>query len=174
MTRSQQLILGVLLFNTLLQSRVTIGSDPLKRKPVESFGSDVVLKDSVLAGHYVNLNGIGIQNVRATVRKAGQDVATAVTDSQGKFHFTGLHTGVYEVVIGSRSEFIRVWDADVAPPKAKTGAQFVKDGKLQGNGGTGAALNLMGAAGSPNGVLESLFGKGTSIKEPTIFRPNRP
>ena len=146
----------------------------IKKMSGDAFGRDVMLKDTTLFGKYVNSAGAGIKGMRASIRQAGKEVASGITDAQGNFRVTGLQTGVYEVIIGCKSEFIRVWDADSAPPMAKPSAQIVRDGHLQGNGGTTGALKLIGAGGNAMDLLGSLFGNATVIKDPPVSVPKVP
>jgi len=147
---------------------------PASTSKDESFGRDVILSESTLFGKYVNASGAGIKDMRASIRQAGKEVAAGFTDVHGNFRISGLQTGVYEVIIGCRSEFIRVWDTDSAPPKAHPWAQIVRDGHLRGNGGTGGALRLMGAGGNAMDLLESLLGRSTAIKESPVTVPKVP
>jgi len=173
MARSR-LIFSVMLISSLITPLRARAGGPPKDPADNSFGRDVMLFESTLVGKYVNASGAGIKDMRASIRQAGKEVASAITDAQGNFHISGLQTGVYEVIIGCRSEFIRVWDADAAPPKANRWAQIVRDGHLRGNGGTGGALRLMGAGGNALDLLESLLGKSTAIKEPPVSVPKTP
>lgn len=163
-------LLGVLCLQVSLQA-----DEPVRKKAnVDAFGRDIMLRDSTLMGRYVNNAGAGIKDMRASIRQAGKEVASGITDAQGNFRVTGLQTGVYEVIIGCKSEFIRVWDADSAPPMANPFARIVRDGHIQGNGGTGGALKLIGAGGNAMDLLGSLFGNTTVIKEPPVSVPNVP
>lgn len=175
MTRTRQWTLRVALISALLPPATGDASDLFKKKPKdESFGRDVILSESTLFGKYVSATGSGIKDVRASIRQAGKEVASGITDAQGNFRISGLQTGVYEVIIGCRSEFIRVWDSESAPPMAHPSAKIVRDGHLQGNGGTGGALKLMGAGGNALDLLGSLFGNSTAIKDPPVTVPNVP
>jgi len=174
MTRSRQFRFSVVLISSLLSQAAVRADERYPHQKDDSFGRDVMLSESTLFGKYVNDAGAGIQDMRASIRQAGKEVASGVTDAQGNFRISGLQTGVYEIIIGCRSEFIRVWDKDAAPPKAHPSARIVRDGHLRGNGGTGGALRLMGAGGSALDLLESLLGKPATIKLPPLPKPNVP
>lgn len=166
---------GLTLLGALCLQVSLHADEPVRKKAnVDAFGRDVMLRDSTLMGRYVNNAGAGIKDMRASIRQAGKEVASGITDAQGNFRVTGLQTGVYEVIIGYKSEFIRVWDADSAPPMANPSARIVRDGHIQGNGGTGGALKLIGAGGNAMDLLGSLFGNTTVIKDPPVSVPNVP
>lgn len=174
MVRTRQLAWGVVLLSSMFPSVSVHADGPAPKSNDEAFGRDVILSESTLLGRYVSASGAGIKDMRASIRQAGKEVASGFTDAQGNFRVSGLQTGVYEVIIGCRSEFIRVWDHDLAPPKAHPRAQIVRDGHLQGNGGTGGALRLMGAGGNAMGLLESLMGNSPAIKESPVAVPKVP
>ncbi|WP_437224850.1 carboxypeptidase-like regulatory domain-containing protein [Planctomicrobium sp. SH661] len=174
MTRSRQLTVSVVLISALLPQLTGRANDRVKKQSDEAFGRDVMLSESTLFGKYVNASGAGIKDVRASIRQAGKEVASGITDAQGNFRVSGLQTGVYEVIIGCRSEFIRVWDSETAPPMANPSARIVRDGHLQGNGGTGGMLKIMGPGGNALDLFGSLFGNSTSMKDPAVTIPNTP
>lgn len=168
--------LSTILIGALLSPTAARAGELAKKPGNEVFGRDIILSDSTLLGRYVNDAGAGINDVRASIRQAGKEVASGVTDAQGNFRISGLQTGVYEVIVGCRSEFIRVWETDAAPPKAHPTARIVRDDHTAAHSGTGTggALRLMGAGGNVLDLFGSLFGTSAAPKDSPTFVPSVP
>lgn len=88
--------------------------------------ADVALADGgVFVGKVVNAQGAPIAATTVSIRQAGQEVASAVTDETGSFAAAGLRGGQYEVVAADGSVVYRLWAPGTAPPAANTAALVV-------------------------------------------------
>lgn len=144
------------------------GTLPAGEAPVASsvrqVASDVVLTNGTLSGQYVTSSGAAVEGAKVSVRQAGHEVATTTTDAKGVFSVGGMNSGVYEVTAGKNTEVVRAWDANAAPPSAKSYATIVSGGTVRGQDCTScnpccpntglmyAALGL-GAAGLATGIV---------------------
>jgi len=92
--------------------------------------SDVRLGEGgTLFGQVLDVQGAPLAQATVTVRCAGSDVASTVTDTQGSFSVGGLQGGVYEVTTDGGSGTFRLWTADASPPSANKGALIVSGGE---------------------------------------------
>ncbi len=95
--------------------------------------ADVVLTNGALTGQFVTSTGAAVEGAKVSVRQAGREVAATSTDAKGVFQVPGMQSGVYEVVAGNRTEIVRTWNAESAPPSAKPYATIVSDNAIRGN-----------------------------------------
>jgi hypothetical protein len=90
---------------------------------------DVALHDGgTLVGQVVDAQGIPQANSPVSLRSATHELAAGQTNAQGYFAFSGLNSGVYQVVTSSGAGVYRVWSQSTAPPAAQPGALIVADG----------------------------------------------
>jgi hypothetical protein len=97
----------------------------------------------VFQGQILNAQGAPMSGVNVAVRNAQADVATTVTDRDGKFILRDVSAGVHHVMIGPSVQVVRFWAPEAAPPSAKPGLLVVADeqtvrGKDGKDGGKGA------------------------------------
>ncbi len=98
-----------------------------------------------LTGHVVNAEGVGTEGAAVSIRVADAELASTVTDASGRYVVTGLQGGVYQIVTGQSSQFVRVWAPNTAPPAARdaavlvSGATAVRGQGTYGVDGVGAA-----------------------------------
>jgi hypothetical protein len=90
----------------------------------------------------------------------GEVVASIVTDSEGRFGFRGLATGVYALHTDGVAVGYRLWAEGTAPPSAVSevmvvsGPEMVVRNQLGGSVGKPLLLlGLLGAAGVIGGVI---------------------
>ena len=92
-----------------------IAAHPAAAPPI----ADVTLgKGGSLSGQVVDAQGAPLAQTTVTVRSAGTDVATTVTDAQGNFSVAGLKGGVVETNAAGSSSVLRAWTADASPPSS--------------------------------------------------------
>ncbi len=81
--------------------------------------TDVALsKDSTIVGQVTDEQSRPRAGVEVTVRQTKGVLATAVTDSQGRYAFRGLQQGVYCLSSDKSVVICRVWNEKAAPPVA--------------------------------------------------------
>ena len=76
-------------------------------------------------GKVVNAQGAPVVATTVSLRQAGQEVANATTDTQGRFDVQGLQGGQYQAVAENGSVVYRLWAPQTAPPAANTSALIV-------------------------------------------------
>ncbi|SFJ16503.1 hypothetical protein SAMN05421753_11637 [Planctomicrobium piriforme] len=133
----------VLAFSRLLQA------ESYSRRGLPPRACDLLLQNGTLTGRYVTEKGNGVSHAMATLRSGGQRLSTQATDNEGGFAFTGVESGLYEVAVGNRSEFVRAWNPAAAPAGVWPTLILVQDGRTIGASGPYAAVGLMGPGGSP-------------------------
>jgi hypothetical protein len=101
---------------------------------VRQVGTDVTLQNGHFHGQFVNAQGGAVAGATVVVRQRGVEVARTVTNEQGQFA-AALQPGLYEVTVGSQTDTVRVWDAQVAPPAARGSALFVAGDQSRGQCG---------------------------------------
>ncbi|MDA1013579.1 MAG: carboxypeptidase-like regulatory domain-containing protein [Planctomycetota bacterium] len=121
--------------------------------------SDVALaQNGILVGQLVDKQGRGVEGAVVSVQFGKREIARTVTNEKGLYRVQGLRGGVHQVVAGRQSQVFRFWNADTAPPAAKTSALTVlgSNGVVRGQLGTGGTTNLLslgaGAAGLGVGI----------------------
>lgn len=88
-----------------------------------------------LTGHVVDAQGVGTEGAAVSIRAANSEIAGAVTDASGRYVVTGLQGGVYQVVSGQGSQFVRAWAPNTAPPAARDASLLVSaDNAVRGQG----------------------------------------
>jgi hypothetical protein len=86
----------------------------------ESMVSDVALQGAGdLTGHLVGQDGKFVARETVYLMRQGAVVASCQTDASGRFAFTGLAGGVYEVRWSQGMAACRLWAPQTAPPSAK-------------------------------------------------------
>ena len=87
---------------------------------------DVALNhDGVLLGQVVDPQGLAKANSPVSLRFQEKEVARAVTDANGRFAFSKLQGGVYQLVAANGHGAYRLWAPGTAPPKAERGAMVI-------------------------------------------------
>ncbi len=87
---------------------------------------DVALqKGGTLLGQFVDPNGTPISGAAVSLLQNNRQLANTITDKQGKFTFTGIRGGIYQVVTADSNRLYRLWAAGTAPKSAGQVAQVV-------------------------------------------------
>ena len=87
--------------------------------------------DGVIRGKVVNRQGKSLTNARVNVvSKDGR--AVALTDANGMFAVQGVSVGEYMIGIGKRTQKVRVWNAQTAPPNTAQLALLVVGDTVRG------------------------------------------
>jgi len=129
-------------------------SDPLMPVRMPEI-SDVSLdRHGALHGSFVNSGGLPQAGILIIARQDKLDPRTARTDAKGDFTLSGLKGGNWNITVGSKTSWVRVWTADVAPPAAKS--SLLLTGKVLANP---TATVIRGQ--SPDGGLMAAFDTGT-------------
>jgi hypothetical protein len=107
------------------------GEDPAAdHRPVVT---DVALHEGgVLYGQVVNAEAVAIPNAEVTLFQQGRQVAATRTDAAGRFHFTGIKAGVYQLTTPLGSGQYRLWAPRTAPPVAQAAIVVVEDAVVRG------------------------------------------
>ncbi len=117
--------------------------------------SDVALdRHGIFHGTFVNSGGLPQAGILVVARQDKLDPHTARTDARGDFTISGLKSGNWNITVGSKSSWVRVWTADVAPPAAKS--SLLLTGKVLANP---TATVIRGQ--SPDDGLMAAFDTGT-------------
>jgi len=97
--------------------------------------TDVRLYDgNVLYGQVVTAENIPVVGTEVVLTSNGQKLVGTKTDKTGYFAFSGLHSGMYQLVTANTHRAYRVWSGKVAPPSAQAGALVVVGGTVRGQG----------------------------------------
>jgi hypothetical protein len=87
---------------------------------------DVALaRGGLLQGQVIDTKGAAMKAVPVSIWFENHQVATTVSDDQGRFSVNGLRGGVHQVAAGQGGSTYRLWTAEVAPPTAQTGTVAV-------------------------------------------------
>ena len=81
--------------------------------------TDVALaEDGALHGVVVDGQAVPVPSVPVVLSQADRQVATTLSDAQGRFTLTAVRGGVYQITAGQGVAVYRVWTAASAPPAA--------------------------------------------------------
>ncbi|MCA8982912.1 MAG: carboxypeptidase regulatory-like domain-containing protein [Planctomycetaceae bacterium] len=123
--------------------------------------ADVTLTKGTLSGKVVDAQGQVVGGSVVKVSLGNQEVATTVTNKEGEFAVGNLNTGIYQVAAGDSRASVRLWDAQVAPPSAKSNVLIVTGSTVRAQGplGTNGTLLIVGGgiiiAGTTIAIIES-------------------
>lgn len=84
----------------------------------------------VLLGQVLDQQGVAKAKVPVSLYKGGKKLASATTDQNGRFAFSKLRGGVYQVAAAKGVGAYRVWAPNTAPPSANKGALVVANEDL--------------------------------------------
>ena len=139
-------------------SRSHVGMSHFDRNPLPAPMpeiSDVSLdQHGALHGTFVNSGGLPQAGILVIARQDKLNPLTARTDAKGDFQLAGLKSGNWNITVGSKTSWVRVWTADVAPPAAKS--SLLLTGEVLANP---TAPVMRGQ--SPDGSLLAAFDTGT-------------
>lgn len=157
--RTVVLVLSWMLVMLPLQ-QVLAANPNLAADPQGMAASAVTVRDvalhagGILQGQVVDPQGHPCPALAVAIAKLGTTPATpasARTDAEGKFQFTGLTAGVYRVETAAGGSICRLWAPNTAPPAAAPAALVVQGqglarGNLGGIGWLGWTLIGLGVA----------------------------
>jgi hypothetical protein len=113
----------------LLLPPQTVQADgtPVVSRPAQPSAADVALDPTgVLEGHVYTPQGKPVDGATVTLMQGENVITHTNTDTRGAFAVAQLEPGVYQVIVGAtHGAPIRVWNAETAPPSARTRAIFV-------------------------------------------------
>jgi hypothetical protein len=103
---------------------LTTAPSPTERSAPErtpaAVATDVALQSGgVLVGQILSTEGQPRSATPVTVLYQGREIATTVTDRNGRFLVPGLRGGTYNVVAGDTPFPLRLWAPGTAPPAAR-------------------------------------------------------
>jgi hypothetical protein len=84
-----------------------------------------LMEGGVLVGQAIGGEGQELAGSEIVLMQNGATLATTKADASGRFAFSGLRGGVYELASDQRSSVDRVWTQGTAPPTAQPGAVLV-------------------------------------------------
>lgn len=87
-----------------------------------------------LSGNLVPPEGRPLDGAMVTLRQGKQVIATNVSDRNGTFAFSGVSSGVYEMVVGQQLVPVRVWPSSAAPPASVDQTVIVVGPTARGQG----------------------------------------
>ena len=116
--------LGLLLPQTVMAGQAKKGR-PATRVIDVALGAENTLQGSVN-----DPQGAPISDSPVVLMHGKGIVATAQTDAQGRFAFSGLRGGIYGVGAGGVVTACRVWAPRTAPPAANRGLLIVSKGEV--------------------------------------------
>lgn len=95
---------------------------------------DVALEDGgVLQGLVVSPQGTPKTDTPVALLNGEQELGAAKTDQAGRFAFSGLRGGVYQLATADSNGIVRVWSPRTAPPSAQQGVMLVSgEGVVRG------------------------------------------
>ena len=108
-----------------------------------SIVGDVTLTgDGVLHGQVIDAQGQPMEKTSVTLFDQNQRSWTAETDQFGRFAFTGLRGGVYQLVSAGGRASYRLWAPGTSPPTARQAALVVAgEDAVRGQGGLSFLLS---------------------------------
>ena len=111
-------------------------------------------------GQVVDGQGQSRDGVLVVLRQGHRQVASTLTDSQGRFALANIPAGLYQLEAGTTRAIYRVWTAESAPPQAQQQAVLVAETDLvvRGQGIEAAvdqldAITLLMVASSISGLI---------------------
>ncbi len=118
----------------LLPAAPVVAAEPTPVVAARQIGMDVVLDAGHVKGQYVNTQGAALEGATVIAGQRGIEVARTTTNANGQFRLA-LRPGIYDLTVGAKTETIRVWSADAAPPAARSTATLVEGSTVRGQNG---------------------------------------
>ena len=100
-------------------------------------------RDGSLRGQVLTAEGQAVAGTEVVLTKTGQAPVAVKTAKDGKFEFNGVAPGIYQLASQGRGGTVRVWNSEIAPPKAHDGALIVTGDVARGQffGGEGGIFS---------------------------------
>lgn len=119
---------------------------------------DVALHDGgVLYGQVVNAKAVATANTDVVLFQQDRQIAATRTDRDGRFRFTGLKPGVYQLATPLGTSQYRLWAPHTAPPAAQVAIVVVEDPVVRGQNGNGALRKAAIATGVGIGIAGAII-----------------
>lgn len=131
------------------------GASPISVKTNQSQAPsvfDVQTAQGHLVGQVVKSTGVAEAGVEVTLLSSKNVLGKTKTNEHGQFAIPVSKTGVYQVAVGDRSFFVRAWQPEIAPPKAKTSLLCVTQDVVRGQCGGCGSLGACGC-GAPAPIV---------------------
>ena len=108
------------------QTSVLADASAAVKPAVIQKATDVALTaNGMLVGAAFLPNGKHLDGATVVISQGDQEIVRTNTNTNGTFAVAQMKTGSYQIAIGNKAAPIRVWNAQAAPPKAKTKAILV-------------------------------------------------
>lgn len=125
--------------------------------PKAAAAVDIVLTEKgTLSGILVDAQGKPLPAKKVVLSQGKKELATATTDTKGKFELKTEKSGVYQVSSGNQGALVRAWSAETAPNSAKKQALLVSGGqrvvRAQAGMDPAGALGVVGLAAGGAGL----------------------
>jgi len=92
---------------------------------------DVALQQGgTFQGQVLDSQGLPLANTKVSLVQNEVEVASTVTDADGRFSASGLRGGIFVVIAGQGAGVYRLWAANTAPPTAQASALVVSNGEI--------------------------------------------
>jgi hypothetical protein len=115
---------GLLVPQTSVAAETPVAT-PLAQQTVQKSADVALTSDGLLVGAAYTPDGKHLDGASVVITQNGQEVVRTNTDKNGAFAVAQMKTGTYQIGIGDKVAPIRVWTAEMAPPKAKQKAILV-------------------------------------------------
>ncbi len=89
-------------------------------------------QNGALTGQLVDRQGLPLSDSLVTLWNGGQIVSRCTTTGQGRFQFTGIRGGLYQLAAENTGGVYRVWTNRSAPPASKPEVLLVQGGTVRG------------------------------------------
>ena len=132
-------ILGVL----VPQLAFAADSSVPQARPQEAMVDVALFDGGVLVGQVMDCQGAVLPGCDIALAQNGQVLAQGKADEAGRFAFSGLNGGVYQLATAQGSTIFRVWTKEAAPPAAQQAALVVNGDGVQRAQLNGAIVNLL-------------------------------
>ncbi len=132
--------LGLACWGVLLPQSLTAAAPQASQPTKAPMIHDVALGNSgTLSGFVVDSQGVGTEGAVVSIRVSDREVAQAVTDENGHYVAKNLRGGMYQIVAGQETQFVRAWAPGTAPPAAHDQATLVTGDAVRGQFGGGVS-----------------------------------
>lgn len=153
---SSRLALFLAMTGLCLPTQV-LAADPAPPSPAVV---DVALGDGgVLQGLAVDPQGAPKADLAVALRSGDQELGAAKTDQAGRFAFSGLRGGVYQLATAESQGVVRVWAPRTAPPYAQQGVMLVSGESVV----RGQAFRNIGSFASHPWVMAGIIATAVAV-----------
>jgi len=127
----KQAAVGLACLGVVVPQSQLMAATPKEQVQNATVISDVKLAaNGTLSGHVIDAQGVGTEGALVSIRVADREVAQTATDAGGRYVVRNLRGGVYQIVSGQSTQFVRAWAPGTAPPAAHEQALLVSGGQV--------------------------------------------